>query len=108
MQLNLLHGYPDLVGKRSIFCGNGSGPTSYVTGGDPITVPQFQYYIDAILGGATLSTSGTYYVLAKSSGIGSRQTWKLVWTVTATDAEVSAGTNLSAETVQIGGFGGTY
>jgi hypothetical protein len=117
MQLTLLKGYPDFVGKRATFAGFGNGPASYVqfvaatapaagTGGDPFTLPMPNYYIDA-LGGAT-SVSGTYYVRAVSSGVGARQKWVLVWYVAATNAQVGAGVPLSAEQLQIGGLCGQY
>src|SRR5438552_3159133 len=60
MQLTLLNGYPDYIGKRFAFCGSGTGPKSYVqkaSGGDPISVPRFQNYVDVIF--PALSLSGT-------------------------------------------------
>lgn len=107
MQLTLLHGYPDYMGKRFAFVGSGKGPAAYVTGGDPVTLPGYKNYIDLLMSGG-FSVSGTYYVDAIQVGVGARQTWKLVWTVTATDAEVGNGVNLSAESIQVGGFGGDY
>jgi hypothetical protein len=118
MQLTLLKGYPDFVGKRATFVGFGNGPASYTqfvpavapavgTGGDPVTVPLPNYYIDAIDGsGAT--ASGTYYFRPVSLGVGPRQKWALIWYVTATNAQVAAAFNLSAEQVQIGGKCGQY
>ena len=50
----------------------------------------------------------TYYIQAFPTGIGARQTWALKWVVAATNVEVGAGVNLSAERVQLGGFGGQY
>lgn len=106
MQLTLLKGYPDMVGRRRIFCGYGNGPTSYATIGDPVIIPGYETYIDCVQGGNTVS--GTYTIDARPSGVGARQTWYLVWTVAATGAAVGAGTNLSAEQVQISAFGGQY
>jgi hypothetical protein len=117
MQLTLLKGYPDFVGKRATFVGWGNGPASYSqytagiapaagTGGDPISLPLPNYYIDAASGG--MSVSGTYYARATSSGVGPRQTWKLVWYVAGTNAQVAAAVNLSAEQIQIGGNCGQY
>src|SRR6266705_5487381 len=99
MQLTLLAGYPDRVGKRFVWVGYGKGPASYATGGDPIALPGFQNYIDAIESGG-LSVSGTYYVRAIPSVGGIRPTWELLWVVASTNAEVTATTNLSAETIQ--------
>ena len=109
MQLTLLHGYPDNIGRRAAFVGWGAGPASYVqaaSGGDVVTVPRFQFYIDFLDG--NLSVSKTYYIQAFPTGIGARQTWALKWAVAATNVEVGAGVNLSAERVQLGGFGGQY
>lgn len=105
--LTLLKGYPDRIGKRFAFVGYANGPKSYIQGGDPATLPGFQNYIDFIDGGV-LSVSGTYYVISRPLAFGPRATWNIVWTVTATDAEVGAGVDLSAETIQLGGFGGVY
>ena len=108
--LTLFKGYPDYIGKRLAFCGQYVGPTSYVTGGDPISLPGFQNYIDSIEGGV-VSVSGTYVVSAipSSSGVGSRPTWKLKWsTYAAPQTEVAAATNLSGESFIISGLGGVY
>ena len=108
MQLTLLKGYPDFVGKRATFVGWGNGPVAYnpVTD-DLVTLPQPNYYIDAIAGGGTNSVSGNFYVRAQSFGVGPRVKWVLVW-YTAAGVQVASGFNLSAEQVQIGGFCGQY
>ena len=109
MKLTLLKGYPDYVGKRQIFCGTGIGPTSYTqkaSGGDVITYPPFQNYIDVIFPAMTLS--GTYIVYPYPAAVGPRQVWALKWVTASTGAEVSAAVDLSAEKVQFGGFGGVY
>lgn len=105
-QIVYQHGeYPDLIGRRSCVVGNITGPKPYATGGDPITVGQFNYYIDSLDG--TLSVSGTYYGLPIPSGKLPRITWKMKWIVAATNAEAANGLDLSAETmigVVIGGL----
>jgi len=111
MQLTLLKGYPDAVGKRQIICGNGKGPASYVqftttAGGDPVANPSFLNYIDALF--PAVSISGTYVVYPVPTIVGPRQSWRLKWVTISTGTEVSAATNLSGESVQIGGFGGVY
>lgn len=113
MKLTFLHGYPDLIGKRYAFCGTGTGPTSYVQktsspsgGGDIVQAPRFQNYFDVIF--PAMSLSGTYVVYPYPVGSGARQTWALKWVTISTGAEVTAATNLSAETVQLAGFGGNY
>jgi hypothetical protein len=119
MQLSLLKGYPDFVGKRATFVGYGSGPASYVqytaatapaagSGGDPLTLPLPNYYIDSVDSSGQSTVSGTYYVRMATSGVGPRQKWALIWYVTATNAQVAAAVNLSAEQVQIGGKCGQY
>lgn len=107
MNLTLLKGYPDRIGKRQAFAGFGSGPASYVTGGDPIAIPGFQYYIDAIFGGV-LSVSGTYEARPIPSAGGPRSNWKLKYFVVSTGAEVANAVNLSAEVFQVGGLCGNY
>ena len=116
MQLTFLHGYPDYIGKRFAFCGFGKGPKSYAVktgsastaegGGDVVQIPRFQNYFDIIF--PAMSLSGTYLVYPYPVASGPRQTWSLKWVTASTGAEVSAATDLSAETVQLGGFGGVY
>ena len=116
MQLTLLKGYPDFVGKRATFVGYGNGPVLYVpftagvapaaaTGGDPITLPMPNWYIDAIDSGATFTVSGAYFVRAASVGVGPRQKWVLAWFLAAGGP---ASGNLSAEQIQISGKCGQY
>lgn len=107
MQLTLLKGYPDFVGKRATFVGWENGPVSYSqTTGDIVTLPLPNYYIDAILGGVN-TVSGTYYVRPAPVGVGPRQTWTLFW-YTAAGASVANAVNLSAEKLQVGGLCGQY
>lgn len=116
MQLTLLHGYPDYIGKRFSFCGFGKGPKSYAVktgsastvqgGGDVVQAPRFQNYFDIIF--PAMSLSGTYIVYPYPVTSGPRQTWALQWVVKATGAEATAALDLSAETVQLAGFGGVY
>jgi len=109
MKLTLLKGYPDYVGKRTILCGSGVGPSSYTqlaSGGDVIQPPQFQNYIDVLFPALTLS--GTYIVYPFPTAVGPRATWALMWVTRSTGAEVAGATDLSAEKVQLGGFGGVY
>jgi hypothetical protein len=108
MQLTLLKGYPDYVGRRATFVGYGTGPASYSQATfDPLTIPLPNWYIDAV-GSSVNSVSGTYYVRSQPAGIGARQAWVLVWYVTATNAQVANAVNLSAEKIQIGGNCGQY
>jgi hypothetical protein len=114
MQPKLLHGYPDLVGKREIFCFNVKGPKPYVntatfaTSGDPVPVNALGYqdYIDVIF--SAVSISGTYIVRGVPTTVGPRPSWNLHWYTESSGTEVSNGTDLSAESVQIGGFCGKY
>jgi hypothetical protein len=109
MTLTLLPGYPDRIGKRFAWVGYAAGSASYATGGDSIVIPGFQNYIDIIDSSGGLTVSGTYYVRAIPSAGGKRPTWKLKWYAAVTPfAEVTNGTVLSAEIIQLSGFGGTY
>jgi hypothetical protein len=114
MQLTLLHGYPDYIGKRFAFAGYGNGPASYVntgtgkTSGDPIIFPRYDNYIDSVETGGMISVSGTYYVQAMPSSVGPRATWVLRWFTVSTDVEVVNGTNLSNEQIVVSGLGGVY
>ena len=116
MQLTMLHGYPDAIGRRKVICGFGIGPTSYtggVTGGDAITGLPFQWYTDAILNSPILSVSGNFIAIAQFSGVGARQVIKLRYfvfqaTSPAIGAEVANAVNLSAEKFQVALLGGLY
>lgn len=107
MILNFNNGYPDYVGYRQLFLGNGKGPASYVTGGDPVTLVNNRRFIDILFGGV-LSLSGNHFVRAIPASIGERTTWKAVWFVTSTGAEVAAAVDLSGETVVMGGYCGQW
>jgi hypothetical protein len=107
MQLTMLTGYPDNVGRRHIWAGYGNGPANYQQAAkDPLAQPRFQFYFDTVFPAVT--TSGTYIVYGIASGVGARLEWTLKWVVAATGAEVANGTNLSAQHVQLGGFGGQF
>jgi hypothetical protein len=118
MQVTLLHGYPDLVGRRRIYTAFGVGPTSYVqyvsspaAGGDTLTGLPFQTYIDSLQ--ACFSTDGTIFAMPIPSGVGPRQTWKFrYFNVSASTpgigAEVTASTNLSTKSFQFFFVGGQY
>ncbi len=105
----LLQGYPDYVGKRFIWAGNLTGPSSYATGGVNLTLPGLQNYIDSVDTNGSLSVSGTYVYRAIPSGNGPRATWKLkMYTAAAPQTEVTNATDLSAEKFNIAGKGGRY
>ena len=119
MQVTLLHGYPDMVGRRRLIVANGVGPTSYTqynattgAGGDGISGLPFQFYIDSIPGIA-VSTDGTTVAIPMITAVGARQTWKFRYynfanTSPAIGAEVTAATNLSTKSFQFFLIGGTY
>jgi hypothetical protein len=106
MQLTLLHGYPDMIGRRFDWCGYGNGPASYVAAGDPLDpLPTgFSNHIDNI--NPAMTVSGNYIVYGKPSAGGPRADWVLIWTQAGTP--VVAGTDLSQEVVQLSGLGGKY
>ena len=98
--------YPDFVGKRAIFVGSGVGPASSSnTVGDPVSLAIPNYYIDAILDGASIDS--LYYVQAFPSGTGPRQTINLYYFNKA-GSQVTPGTNLSGSTFVISAFVGQY
>jgi len=101
MQLTLLHGYPDFVGLRCTWCGYGSGPTSLLSTGDPISLPRYNYYIDDI-GGNFLSVSGTYDVIGQPAAVGPRASWSLIWRF-ATSGSIASATIAGAGTGQTPG-----
>ncbi len=108
MQLTMMKGYPDFVGRRKIFCGFGSGPTSYnQTTGDVVQSLGYEQYIDIILEAAQDPT-GTYFAVGRPSANGPRATWSLHWFVVATGAEVANAVNLSTFSLQVAGFMGQY
>lgn len=107
MNLTIQQGYPDNIGRKEAFVGYGTGPASYSqTTGDPLAQFAFQKFYDAV--DTAVSVSGTYYARAVPDGAGPRQNWKLKWYVTATNAEVANGVNLSAETMTVFGFCSRY
>jgi hypothetical protein len=114
MNLTLLKGYPDFVGKRATFVGYGNGPASYARGGDVVTLPLPGYYIDAMDGGAS-SVSGNYIASPIPSSVGPRATWKVRWLFNGSQQGVdgvalttpgTGGTNGTA-TINATGGGGT-
>jgi len=108
MQLTFLKGYPDMVGRRRIYCGTGVGPTSYSqTTGDVLSNPGYDAYWDMVFVTPPDSTN-TYYAIPRLNATGPRATWSLHWYDAATFTEVSNATNLSTYTLQVAGFGGQY
>ena len=109
MQLTLLKGYPDLIGRRQAICGYGTGPAVYnATTGDPITIPGYERYIDAIFGGV-LDTTGTIIAHAKPSGSGARQTWALFYSTYSSGAALANNSTAASGLIfQVGGFAGEY
>lgn len=109
MQLTLLKGYPDLMGRRRAFAGYGTGPAVYnATTGDPLILPGYENYIDAVFGGV-LDTTGTIIAYAKPSGYGPRQSWALFYATASSGAALANNSTAAAGLVfQIGGFWGEY
>lgn len=100
------------VGAGKLIPVDHTGPASYTTGGETLGANNSQTGI-ALLGLSTIdavlvvgvSISGNYAVVAQPTGSGSRKQFKLLW-VTATagipsTTQVTAATNLSAETVRL-------
>ena len=109
MLLKMLTGYPDLLGRREVFCGRGPGPSSYSQATGDIVYPQTLYekYID-IINEASQDPTGTYYAVGRPSAIGPRATWALHWFLCSNSTEVVNGTNLSGFSLQVTGFFGDF
>lgn len=107
-------GYPDEVGKREIFSVSWTGPKSYTntatfaTSGEAFSgsILGFQRYVDLIF--SAVSISGTYIVRGIPTATGARASWRLHWYTESSGTEVTNAVDLSAESVQIGGFCGKY
>jgi len=111
MILTMVNGYPDYIGYRQAFAGYGTGPASYVTGGDPVTLSNNRRFIDIAFPTITLDQS--YFLVPYPAATGERQVWTVKWYYAKSSlgtvwTEVSSGTNLSAETAQMGGFCGQF
>ncbi len=111
MNLTLLSGYPDLMGRRMAFCGTGSCPSTYtaaagppLTGGDTLTIAGYETYIDCVLE-IPIDPTGYYYAIAQPSFNGPRATWKLFYYNAATGALITtAPATLTGTTFLISGF----
>jgi hypothetical protein len=100
--------YPDFVGKRSVFVGVGTGPTSYTAGtADAVSLNITPFYIDTMFSGG-LDTTGNYMVLFYSKVTGTRQTWYARYFHLSAGAFTEYTGNLSAITWQVGGIGGQF
>jgi hypothetical protein len=118
MQLKLFSGYPDNVGRRHTFCGQGFGPAAGVYipfnettlhGGDPVQPVRFQWYFDSIW--PTIANDEqagiSYLIWPIPLGPGPRNQWVLKYTLT-TGVQIGAGLDLSHLNVILAGFGGQY
>ena len=99
-----LNGYPANLGGKVARVAYIKGPTSYVNGTGQTIIDSSFRSLDYVC--ASMTVSGTYNVQAQPKTAGAGQTWYLRWFVTATGAEVTNATNLSAETVQFMVVGG--
>lgn len=99
--------YPDFVGRRAIFVGSGTGPaSSSSTVGDPITLAISNYYIDAVLAGA--STDGTTFIQAFPNGAGPRATWSAFYYATSGPTAPLNASNLSGKTFVVSAIVGQF
>jgi len=97
--------YPEFVGRRGTFVGNGTGPASYVpVTGDPVTLALPNYYIDALCDGVE-STDGKYNLQVYPAASGTRQQWYARWFYVGNTQGVDG---VSASAVGSGGTPGTY
>lgn len=81
-----------------------NGSASYVSGGDAISHKQFGFNNTIVTLIGSVDQSDTYFVIGRPlhNGI---TVWQLVWFLTATGAEVAAGTVLSGATVRLSAIG---
>lgn len=109
------------IGAGKIIPVDHAGPASYAGPTDGETIGTTNNFtgisvvglgsLDMILGSGSLSESGNYYVLVQATGTGIRKTFTLFWfavtysTGVLVLTQVSADTNLSAETVRLGYVG---
>lgn len=109
MQLTLLKGYPDLIGRRQAFCGTGTGPAIYnATTGDPVIVPGYERYIDIVLE-VPQDPTGAFYAVARPTLAGARASWALHYFIASTSVEVANNsTSLAAINFVVAGFMGEY
>lgn len=99
--------YPDFVGRRALFVGNGTGPAvSSNTVGDPLTLNLMNYYIDAVLDGA--STDGTTFLQAYPNSAGPRMTWTVFYYSAAAPTAPLNGSNLSGKTFVVSAIVGQF
>jgi hypothetical protein len=118
MAEKVVKGYPTVFGNRGACVADHTGPASYVTwtgtsGGQTLNgankpVNEFGLRgLDMVIP-VGISVSGTYYVKAQFlAGNGGAQTQcTLVWYTVSGNAQPSAATNLSAETVRLFVVGG--
>src|ERR1700722_14376868 len=105
-------------GRNKIITVDHYGPASYTTGGEtwPSVNPNQvtggpnslgEASVINILGGGGVTESGTYYVVPIYGGNGAiKSNIKLKWYVLATDVQVAAAVNLSAEVIRLSVLGG--
>jgi hypothetical protein len=105
-------------GRNKIITTDHYGPSNYKTGGEtwPSVNPNQvtggpnslgMASVGNILSAGGVTQSGTYYIVPIFGGKGSNNsTVKIKWYVVATDAEVAAAVNLSAEVIRLSVLGG--
>jgi hypothetical protein len=98
-----LPGYEAVLRSKKLEVWDHVGPAAYVTGGEAFSALNLNWggfdFVDSML-----SESGTYFIRAIPNGNPkgqAAQNVQLVWFVSATGAQVGAGTDLSAETVRL-------
>jgi hypothetical protein len=99
-----VRGWSDVWGGKAMNVCDYAGPSSYVVGGDVIDPKQFGVRNFEFLV-ASETVDGTYFIRFRPSATGPTQTWKAVWYVVATGAEVAVSSNLSTSTAKVFGFG---
>lgn len=82
-----------------------AGPASYVTGGIVFAANYFGFGYSFRMAWATASVSATYSIRIIPVSAGDFKTFKMMWVVFSTGAEVGSGVDLSAERVNVWAYG---
>lgn len=112
-QLKPLDGYEQLFGSKKAMVAELVGPASYLAGGQTVTAAQLGWggFDHAVAQGFSLS--GTFYGKVQllpldptpSEFLGAAQSFKMVWYVTSTNAQVADAVDLSAEVMRFFAIG---
>ena len=99
-------GIVDTWGGKCVDVIDWTGPTSYVNGtGEVIPSTAFGCFNNLLFVQPSMSVSGNYLADVQPSAVGAYTKWNIRFFLVSTALEVTNGTNLSAETFKLWGFG---